>query len=106
MLSSKKSCKTRGKLKVLMEAAMPCKISSGQCKETCGKSETQRSKYAWIVEADESTRKRLEGAQPKDHEDHFARKGYNSLSHRNLVHKFIPMPQAMKIPEARAAVDK
>ena len=23
-----------------------------------------------------------------------------------LVHKFIPMPQAMKIPEAKAAVDK
>ena len=24
----------------------------------------------------------------------------------NLVHKFIPMPQAMKIPAAKAAVDK
>ena len=24
----------------------------------------------------------------------------------NLVHKFIPMPQAMKIPEAKAAVDQ
>ena len=28
----------------------------------------------------------------------------NSLQHHNLVHKFIPMPQAMKIPEAKAAV--
>ena len=26
--------------------------------------------------------------------------------HYNLVHKFIPMPQAMKIPAAKAAVDK
>ena len=26
--------------------------------------------------------------------------------HYNLVHKFIPMPQAMKIPDAKAAVDK
>ena len=26
--------------------------------------------------------------------------------HKNLVHKFIPMPQAMKIPAAKAAVDK
>ena len=30
----------------------------------------------------------------------------NSLQHYNLVHKFIPMPQAMKIREAKAAVDK
>ena len=28
------------------------------------------------------------------------------MSHYNLVHKFIPMPQAMKIPDAQAAVDK
>ena len=33
-------------------------------------------------------------------------RGENSLQHYNLVHKFIPMPQAMKIPAARAAVDK
>ena len=30
----------------------------------------------------------------------------NSLQHYNLVHKLIPMPQAMKIPAAKAAVDK
>ena len=30
----------------------------------------------------------------------------NSLQHYNLVHKFIPMPQAMKTPAAQAAVDK
>ena len=29
----------------------------------------------------------------------------NSLSHYNLVHKFIPRPQAMKIPDAEAAVE-
>ena len=38
--------------------------------------------------------------------DHIAGKGDNSLQHYNLVHKFIPMPQAMKIPAAKAAVDK
>ena len=32
--------------------------------------------------------------------------GDNSLQHYNLVHKFIPMPQAMKIPAAKAAVDQ
>ena len=29
-----------------------------------------------------------------------------SLSYCNLVHKFIPMPQALKIPDAKAAVEK
>ena len=43
---------------------------------------------------------------PNHHEDHIARKGNNSLQHYNLVRKFIPMPQAMKIPAAKAAVDK
>ena len=28
------------------------------------------------------------------------------MVHNNLVHKFIPMPQAMKILDAKAAVDK
>ena len=43
---------------------------------------------------------------PSNHEDHIAGKGENSLQHYNLVHNFIPMPQAMKIPVAKAAVDK
>ena len=33
-------------------------------------------------------------------------KGDNSLQHYYSVHKFIPMRQAMKIPAAKAAVDK
>ena len=33
-------------------------------------------------------------------------KGENSLQHFNLVRKFIPMPQAVKIPDAKAAVEK
>ena len=41
----------------------------------------------------------------KNHEDHNAGKGNNSLQHYNLVDKLIPMPQAMKIPTANAAVD-
>ena len=42
----------------------------------------------------------------KGHEDHIAVRGINSLNHYNLVHKFIPMPKAMQIPDAKAAVDK
>ena len=43
---------------------------------------------------------------PHHHEDHIAGKGDNSSQHYNLVHKFIPMPQAVKIIAANAAVDK
>ena len=43
---------------------------------------------------------------PNHHEDLFAGKGNNSLQHENLVHKYIPMPQAMKIPAGKTAVDK
>ena len=48
----------------------------------------------------------MEDFLPNHHEDHIAGKGNNSLQHYNLFHKFIPMPQAMKIPAAKAAVDK
>ena len=58
------------------------------------------------MEAHESTRQCLESSLPKDHEDDIAGKGYNSMTHPNSVHKFIPVPQAMKIPDAKAAVDR
>ena len=86
--------------------ATPCKLQRGQYKETCRTVGEHKTKYACIVEADESMRIRMEGSLHKNHEDHIAEKGMNSLSHKNLVHKFIPMPQAMKIPDAKAAVEK
>ena len=63
-------------------------------------------KLACILAASESTRMRMEESLPKYHEDHVAGRGNNSLQHCNLVHKFIPIPQAMKTPAAKAAVDK
>ena len=39
---------------------------------------------------------RLEGVPNRYHEDHISAKGINALSHYNLVHKFILMPQALK----------
>ena len=71
-----------------------------------GASNKIKTRLACILEADESTRLRMGESLPNHHEDHIAGKGENSLQHYNLVHKFIPMPQAMKIPEAKAAVDK
>ena len=86
-----------------MAPAMPCKIM-----KNCGSGASNKikTKLACILEADESTRMRMGNSIPHHHEDHFAGKGQNSLQHYNLVHKFIPMPQAMKIPAAKAAVDK
>ena len=85
---------------------MLCKVKKHQYRETCCESDTRRSKHACVVEAHESTRRRLGRTLPKDHEDRIAGKGFNSLSHSNLAHKFIPVLQAMKIPDAQAAVDK
>ena len=90
-----------------MAPAMPCKTSKTcQHGETRGKTNEFKSKLACILEASESTRLRLEESVPNYREDHIAGKGDSSLQHKNLVQKFIPVPQAMKIPAAKAAVDK
>ena len=93
----------RKKLETSVDPAMPCKIS-----RNCGSRASNKiqTKLACILEADESTRLRMGESLPNHHEDHIAGEGDNSLQHKNLVHKFIPMPQAMKIPAAKAAVDK
>ena len=93
----------RKKLETSVAPAMPCKIV-----KNCGSGASNKikTKLACILEADESTRMRMGNSIPHNHEDHIAGKGENSLQHYNLVHKFIPMPQALKIPAAKAAVDK
>ena len=87
--------------------AVPCKTSE-TCKHgvTCGKSNEIKSKLACIWKPVKSTRLRVRESLPSHHEDHIAGKGDNSLQHYNFVHKFIPMPQAMEFPAAKAAVDK
>ena len=90
-----------------MAPAMPCKISkNNQNWVHRGKSNETKSKLACILEASESARLRMGESLPNHHEDHIAGKGNNSLQQYNLVHKFIPVLQAMKIPAAKAAVDK
>ena len=79
----------RRMLEVPMPTAMPCKIqikSSGETHRNIGKHKTR---FACIIDAEAITAK-----------------GMNSMTHYSLVHKFIPMPQAMKIPNAKAAVVK
>ena len=90
-----------------MAPAIPCKTSK-KCKhgETRGKTNEIKSKLACIMEASESPRLRMGNSVPNYHEDHITGKGNNSLQHYKLVHKYIPMPQATKIPAAKAAMDK
>ena len=90
-----------------MAPAVPCKT----CKksnngETRSKTNDFKTKLSCILEASESTRLRMGESLPIHHEDHIAGRGDNSLQHYNLVHKCIPVHQAMKIPAAKAAVDK
>ena len=87
-------CLARHASKASMGRPIARPIDDCKCKVEC------------ILEASESTRMHMEASLPKYHEDHIAGRGDNSLQHYNLVHKFIPMPQAMKIPAAKAAVDK
>ena len=88
---------------IAMEAAMPGKLKTYQCRRPCGKeSDNRKSKHACIVEAHESTRERLERIRPKDHEDGIAGKGFNSLSHHDFAHNLI----AMSSNENPGAVDK
>ena len=98
----------RRKLEFPMEAGMPCKKgtkkrSSFQETEakSCESNKIPKTKHVCIVKVHESTRQRLESSLSKHREDHIAGKGYNSMTHYNLVHKFIPILQAMKIPDAK-----
>ena len=103
----KETIQNARKLETPMDPAMPCntckKIKHG---ETRSKINDFKSQFACILEASESTRMRMGESLPNNHEDHIAGRGDNSLQHYNLVHKFFLMPQAMKIPAPKAAVDK
>ena len=95
-----------------MDAAIPCKKGTKKhfpFQETEAKrgesNKIPKTKHACIVEAPESTRRSPESSLLKDHEDHIAGKRYNSITRNNLVHKFVPMLQAMNFLDVKAAVD-
>ena len=89
----------RKKLETSVAPAMPRQIM----KKNCGSDGSNKLRVFWkLMNLQDCVGESL----PNHHEDHIAGKGDNSLQHYNLVHKFIPMPQAMKIPAAKAAVDK
>ena len=75
-------------------------------KQKNAKASEAKTRFSCVTEAHESTRQRIESATKRIREEHIAGKGQNSVLYDNSVHKFISMPQAMKIPDAEAAVDK
>ena len=62
-----------------------------------------KTKLVCILEASESTRLRMGESLPNHHDDHITGKGDNSQQHYNLVHKFIPMPQAINSSSKRSS---
>ena len=80
----------RRKLEIPMPAAMPCKTPAYCRGETCRDSGERKTKYACIVDADESMRIRFITKIT------LLQKEYNHLNHYNLVHKFIPSPSLKK----------
>ena len=102
----------RRKLERPMAPVMPCKRmdkqhpSITQAVQSNDIDKELKTMYGCIVESHESAKQRAESQQSKFHDDRTAGKGFTSMTHYNLVHKFIPIPQAMKIPDAKAAVDK
>ena len=96
----------RKKLETSIAPAVPCQIMKSSKNCGSGASNKIKTRLACILESSESTRLRMGEYLPNHHEDHIAGKGDNSLQHYNYVHKFIPIPQSMKIPAAKAAVDK
>ena len=86
----------RKKLETSVAHFMPVKFTN------CGSGASNKIQ----MEVNESTRMRMGNSKAPNHEEHIAGKGENSLQHYNLVHKFMLMPQAMKILAAKAAVDK
>ena len=96
----------RRKLEIPMPAEMPCKTPTNCRGETCRNIGKRKTRYACIVDASESMRIRFKGVPHRYHEDHISAKGIFSPSRYNLVHKFIPMPQALKFQKRRLQWEK
>ena len=102
----------RRKLERPMAATMPCKRKAQtRTTKVVAKQEIASKKIpttinGCIVESHDSTRQRAKSSRPTKHKDHIADNGFTSMTHYNLVHNFILVPQTKKIPDAKAAVDK
>ena len=97
----------RRKLEVPMPAAMPCKIpikNSGEKPSQYWETQDKIRLFCWCWRKHE-TKARRSSTQTSSRSYH-CKKGWISITHYSLVHNFFPMPQAMKIPDPKAAVVK
>ena len=91
-----------------MAPAMPCErppnsITKVTAKRKIASEKNSKTVYGCIVDSHESTRQ-TSGifSTPQIMKITLQVEGCTSMSHYNLAHKFIPMPQAMKIPDAKS----
>ena len=94
----------RKKLETSVAPAMPWKNMKKNCGN--GGSNKIKTRLACILEAGECTRLRMGESLPNHHEDHIAGKGNNSLQQFYLFTNLFPCLKLLKIPAAKAAVDK
>ena len=93
---------------------MPCKRAFSQAciwetvvsKTHKAKASEAKTRFSCITEAHESTRQRIESVTEGFMKNSLLEKGRILYCIQFLVPKFVPMPQAMTIPDAKAAVDK
>ena len=71
----------RKKLELPTAPAMPFKRTKSRNGVTCYPKDDDKSRLTCKLEADETKRLRMEGIEPRIHEDHTAGKGDNSLHH-------------------------
>ena len=103
----------RKKLETPLEAAMPCKmVTRKRFKEqretvASGDVHSHENQVCWYCGSSRINKEAFGIYSSREIMTITSRRrGFNSLNHCNLVHKFIPMLQAMKIPDAKAAVNK
>ena len=92
----------REELETPVAFAVPCKIMKSN-KNVGVVHPTKTTKFACFLEASDSKRLRMGESLPTHYEDHIAGRGNNSLQHYNLVHKFMPVHQAMKITRSKGS---
>ena len=103
----------RRKLETSKAVAMPskrtflqaCILQAVVSKTEKTKASEAKTRFSCNTEAHESTGQRIESVTKRIHEEHIAGKGQNSVLHCNFVHNF-PMPQAIRIPDVKAAMGR
>ena len=85
----------RKKLETPLEPPLPCKMATRKRVRSYGKLCSRIYKEAFGIYSSEKSRR-----------SHRREREFNSLTHYNVVHKFVPVLQAMKILDAKAAVNK